>query len=73
NITPELQKEGELRDLVREVQDLRKDAGLEPKDKAVLVVSSEKKEIVSMHWQELARAANLAGQEEGQEFDVRKS
>lgn len=70
-LTPQLRKEGELRDLVREVQDLRKAAGLEAKDKAVLIVSPQKSEVVAMHWEELARAANLSGKEEGQTFNVR--
>ncbi|MEN9390494.1 MAG: hypothetical protein RLZZ283_594, partial [Candidatus Parcubacteria bacterium] len=35
-ITPELREEGELRDLIRQVQELRKTAGLNPHDKVVL-------------------------------------
>lgn len=73
NITDALKKEGELRDLVREIQDLRKTAGLAPKEKAILVVSQNKKELVSAYWQELAKMTNLAGQEEGPSLNVHKA
>jgi isoleucyl-tRNA synthetase len=72
-ITDALRKEGELRDLVREAQDLRKGAGLSPKDRGVLIVPPERKEAIDLHWEELARAANLSGREEGERFNVRKS
>lgn len=39
-ITPELKNEGILRELTRAVQDLRKKAGLQPKDKIVLFVEA---------------------------------
>jgi len=38
-LTPELEREGKLRDLIRRVQDLRKTAKLNPSDSATLVVS----------------------------------
>ncbi|MBX4215935.1 hypothetical protein KW797_03225, partial [Candidatus Parcubacteria bacterium] len=40
NITPELKKEGQFRDLTRTVQELRKKAALTPRDTAVLAVSA---------------------------------
>lgn len=40
NITHELKEEGWLREFVRMVQDLRQDAGLEPKDRIVLMVEA---------------------------------
>ena len=40
-ISPELQEEGDLRDLIRGLQDLRKKSGLNPSDKIVLLVQAE--------------------------------
>ncbi|MBP6888387.1 MAG: class I tRNA ligase family protein [Candidatus Pacebacteria bacterium] len=40
-ITEELQKEGDLRKLMRAIQDARKEAGLVPSDDIVLIVSKE--------------------------------
>ncbi len=40
-LTPVLQEEGELRDLLRQVQDLRKKAGLNPADKVELFYSPQ--------------------------------
>ena len=37
-VTPELKNEGLLRELTRIIQDLRKEAGLEPKDKIILKI-----------------------------------
>ena len=42
-ITPELKEEGAFRDLVRQIQDMRKKAGLSPKDKIVLGLYGDKK------------------------------
>ena len=41
NITPELQAEGNARDLIRHIQSMRKNAGLSPEDKVSAIVSSE--------------------------------
>jgi isoleucyl-tRNA synthetase len=70
-ITDALKKEGEFRDLVREVQDLRKTAGLQPGDQAVLVFSAEKEGLVMENWTELARMTNLIRKESGTTLNVR--
>ncbi len=40
-ITPELKREGDVRELMRAIQDARKEMGLVPEDKIVLTVSEE--------------------------------
>ncbi len=69
-LTDELREEGELRDLIREIQDLRKLAGLNPNDEAMLIVDSSRKEAVNRHWGALKKATNLKSQEAGQAFSV---
>lgn len=64
-ITVELKEEGELRDLIREVQDLRKQAGLSPKDQAVLTVPSERLAFVEKHMEHIRRAAQIVRVQEG--------
>lgn len=42
-ITPELKKEGQFRDLIRAVQELRKQTGLTPSDSATLTVATDER------------------------------
>lgn len=42
HLTPELKEEGEVRDLVRTIQDLRKKAGLNPSDRITVFAPEEK-------------------------------
>ena len=60
-LTPELLREGVIRDLLRAVQGLRKDMNLTPGEKVTLVVSASEagKEIVAEAQKELLRVANV--------------
>ncbi len=54
-ITPELKVEGEYRELVRVVQDLRKEKGLAPQDVISLTLPEKYKEIVDSFGEELKK------------------
>jgi isoleucyl-tRNA synthetase len=64
-ITPELQKEGELRELVRRIQELRKEKGLKPGELAVLVVSEKVSGFVKGLEEEIKKSASLSKIEHG--------
>jgi isoleucyl-tRNA synthetase len=59
-ITPELKREGEYRDILRSVQELRKNTGLNPGDRATLVLPSIHKDTVEPFLTDLKKVANLA-------------
>ena len=60
-ITKELMREGEIRELLRAVQGLRKEAGLKPGDKAKLSVSAsdEARKVVEEAREELERVSGI--------------
>lgn len=62
-MTPELQREGEVRELLRAVQGLRKEAGLKPGEEVILLVnaSGEAKQAVEEAKDELSRVASVKG------------
>lgn len=62
NITPELKAEGALRELVRNLQDMRKKMGLNPQDKVLLKVSTDisGKDFVKKFETELKKSAGLS-------------
>lgn len=67
-ITPELKEEGNVRELIRFVQDLRKKAGFEASDSAILVASTDERgeAFLTKYFDVLAKTTNLQGRERGQ-------
>ena len=55
NITPELKLEGDYRELVRKVQDLRKEKGLIPSDAITLVLPETYREIMQTFGEDLKK------------------
>jgi isoleucyl-tRNA synthetase len=55
-LTPELKAEGELRDLIRTIQDLRKKADLMPADRITLMVTKKDSVIAEKYKDELLSA-----------------
>lgn len=70
-ITPALQEEGEVRELIRTIQDLRKEAGLMPKDQAVLVFSGDRA-LLDRAFAAISKATNVVRVEEGTATHVKK-
>ncbi len=70
-LTPALKEEGEVRELLRKIQDLRKEAGLSVKDKAILVATADLKDLISAHEQEIKDATNLSAVEYGEAFGLK--
>ena len=59
NITPELKREGEYRELVRVIQDMRKEKGLIPSDVINLTLPEKYKETVSGFEDDLKKTAGV--------------
>jgi len=60
DITPELKEEGDLRELLRKIQDLRKEKGLSVKNPAVFVATNDLKVLIGKHEQEIKSATNIS-------------
>lgn len=71
-MTPALLEEGAVRELMREIQDLRKVADLSPHDKAILVFAGDAA-LLEKHWGDISTVANLEKFERGDTTQVRKS
>ena len=72
-ITPALKEEGELRELLRKIQDLRKEKGLTVNDMAILSVPEEFKALISKNETEIKRLTKLVKLEPGATLDLRRS
>jgi isoleucyl-tRNA synthetase len=70
-ITPALKEEGDLRELLRKIQDLRKEKGLSVGDKASLVVPAEFKSLVDKFGAEIKKATNLTSIEVGEILNLK--
>jgi isoleucyl-tRNA synthetase len=64
-ITPALKEEGDLRELLRKIQDLRKEKGLSVGDKASLAVPAELKLLVDKFGGEIKKATGITSIEIG--------
>lgn len=61
-ITPELKKEGQARELIRNIQKLRKKAGLDPDDEVTLSVATDKagKDLIAAFQDEIVSTTGLS-------------
>ena len=66
NITADLKEEGEFRELLRKVQDMRKEKGLSVGDKAGLVVTNDLKTVLVKYENELKKLASISTIEYGE-------
>ena len=64
-ITPELKKEGDVREIIRTIQELRKEKGLKQGEMAVLVASPTVSGLVKEFEEEIKKAASLSKIEQG--------
>ena len=64
-ITPELKEEGDVRELIRKIQDLRKEKGLSVGDKATLIATEDVRAIISKNEEAIKKATGLNGIEYG--------
>jgi isoleucyl-tRNA synthetase len=71
NLTAELKEEGALRELLRKIQDLRKEKGLKIGDRASLVATADLKDLVSKYEKEIVKLTNLSGIEFGEKFEIK--
>ncbi|MBP6946156.1 MAG: class I tRNA ligase family protein [Candidatus Pacebacteria bacterium] len=67
DISDELKEEGNVREVIRFIQELRKEAGLTPKEAATLVFvqSDDIEKFLEKHWHTLSTATRLSSRESG--------
>ncbi len=70
NITPELKEEGDLRELMRKIQDMRKEKNLSVQDVAVLTLPVDMKNLASKFEAEIKKTTGLSAINFGDTFDV---
>jgi isoleucyl-tRNA synthetase len=71
-ITPELKREGDYRELVRSIQDLRKQTGLTPSDVIILTLPGKDKETIVGFEENLKKTVLAKEVEFGDELAVKK-
>jgi len=71
-ITPELEKEGQARELIREIQKMRKEAGLNPEDKIKLNIPEESKDVYEDFQEEIKNITNVIDVSFGGEIVIEK-
>jgi len=59
NITEDLKQEGNYRELLRAVQEMRKEQNLEPHDMVILSISNNTKELLEMFGEDLKKKAGI--------------
>ncbi|MFA6295201.1 MAG: class I tRNA ligase family protein [Candidatus Paceibacterota bacterium] len=70
-ITPELKEEGDLRELLRKIQDMRKDKGLSVTDMATLIVTEDLREIISKNEEVIKKATKIRKIEFGIAMEIK--
>jgi isoleucyl-tRNA synthetase len=65
NITPALKEKGDLRELLRKIQDLRKEKGLKVGDKASLIVPADSKALTDKYGDTIKKSTSLSSIEIG--------
>jgi isoleucyl-tRNA synthetase len=70
NITPELKEEGDVRELIRKIQDMRKEKGLSVGDRATLIVEENLKDLVTKNEEQIKKVAGLTGIQFGSTFEL---
>lgn len=71
NITLKLKEEGDIRELIRKIQDIRKKMRLSVGDMAILVVDPSIKNLVSLHEEYIKKSASLKNIEYGETFELK--
>ncbi len=71
NITPDLKEEGDLRELIRKIQDMRKEKGLSVGDKASLTVGQDVEHLVNKYAEQIKKTAGLSSIEVGSALELK--
>lgn len=69
-ITPELKREGDFREFLRMIQDLRKNQNLSPSDKITFTIPDSQKDIIVGFEDELKRVAGIQNIKFGKEAEI---
>jgi isoleucyl-tRNA synthetase len=70
-ITPELKEEGDVRELIRKVQDMRKEKGLSVGDRASLTVPVDMQELVTKNAEQIKKVAGITTIEFGSALELK--